>query len=195
MKFFGTELNQLLSQAGAQLPRSMQRQIVGQSLGDFDVALCLHRVAEQRRPTDLQPAMTIAPNALDSLIEFLLSTRNKPKPGWLTVSFDDGYLDAANYIDDRAQRFRDVQFSFFVCPEKSHRQVGFRWDLAEEQVKQGVSPLQAASDMDQTLDLATENDRSDLTALAKLSEYALASIDRILALRRHPNVIIGNHFN
>jgi peptidoglycan/xylan/chitin deacetylase (PgdA/CDA1 family) len=152
----------------------------------------MHRVSEQRRPTDAQPYLTIAPQELDALIELMLSARPDGEQGWLTVTFDDGYEDALEYVRSRAERFPKVEFLFFVCPEKSKERVGFRWDLEEEKAK--AAQAEALRVLD-SLDVTAENRRPELRGLSDRSEYKLADLEALKALKDHENVDLGNHTN
>src|SRR5205085_7432298 len=58
---------------------------------------------------------------------FLLEAR-----GELIVSFDDGYRDAAGYVLSRAPLFPQVEWIYFICPEKTERGAGFEWDAAPD---------------------------------------------------------------
>ncbi len=155
--------------------------------------MCLHRVANDRRPGEWDPSLTIAPGELDALLEFLLSTRPRTQ-SWLTVAFDDGYEDAAQYILTRVDRFPTVEWLYFVCPEKTERRVGFRWDLYEQKKKAGV-PVDFDRVMFGDLDVEAENRRSDLKGLCTLPEYRLADVEMCRQLQRLPRVTLGNHTN
>jgi len=149
------------------------------------VALCFHRVADRRRPGELVPKLTIPAAEIDALIRFLLDTVPRDDR-WLTVSFDDGYRDGAEYVLDRAPRFPQIEWIYFVCPEKTERQVGFRWDLAEVR---GRSTLFAP------LDPAAENLRDELRAVAALPQFALAEVATCREIQRLPHAALGNHGN
>lgn len=152
-------------------------------------------MAPRARPTDWQPGLNMPPDELDSLMELLLSSRPGRADGWLTVSFDDGYQDSAEYIRTRAPRFPDVEFIFFVCPEKLERRVGFRWDLAEEAMIAGQPADRASALCDAPVVAGVENTRQELTALAALPQYRLATVAETLELTQLPNVKLGNHTN
>src|SRR5688500_8648063 len=98
---------------GKRVPRAVLLASVRASVRDLHVSLCLHRVLEVRRASDPQPALTIAPGELDELIGMFIEVR--PENPRLTVTFDDGYADAAQYVADRAPRFPTVEFLVFVC--------------------------------------------------------------------------------
>lgn len=72
---------------------------------DHRLSVVFHRVAETR------DKLTMPAREIDALIDFLLRVR-----GEVTVSFDDGFADAAEYVRDRASRFAGVRWLFFVCP-------------------------------------------------------------------------------
>ena len=101
-------LDRKLARAGWFVPAPARRALLAASLAGADLALCLHRV----RPPgarDFVPGMAIRDRDLDATIELLLASR--PRAGrWLTVTFDDGYEDAAAWVDARAARFREVDF-------------------------------------------------------------------------------------
>jgi peptidoglycan/xylan/chitin deacetylase (PgdA/CDA1 family) len=150
------------------------------SLAGLSLALCLHRLSRTRRDE-----LHTSPEELDRFIERARRARSKEglahRP-WLTVTFDDGYESACRYIESRAEQFPDVEFVIFVCPEKAERGAGFRWDLRDETRWQHC-------------DIATENRRLDLQAIAVKPENRLASIDELRRLRRFSNAHVGNHTN
>jgi peptidoglycan/xylan/chitin deacetylase (PgdA/CDA1 family) len=161
------------------------------ALGNRSIALCFHRVVtEARRSGELDAKLAMPEAEIDRLISFLLNAARR-RGRWLTVCFDDGYRDAAEYILSRAPRFSDVEWIFFVCPAKIETQVGFRWDLAETQLAHGreQSIIHAPGDPE------TENLRADLRGLASDPRFALASIDLCRRLSALPNVQLGNHTN
>jgi len=153
-------------------------------LGGRRIALCFHRVADRRRPRELIPKASMPAGEIDRLIELLLQACK------LTVSFDDGYRDSAEYVLSRAPRFADVEWLYFVCPEKTERRAGFRWDLAETRPE-----LSAESVMFGPVDLAGENSRAELLRLAAEPAFELASLDTCRQIQRLPNAALGNHTN
>ncbi len=173
---------------GERMPSNALRALLRTSLAGRNVALCLHRVAVAPRATDEQPYLTIPPDVLDKLIELLLSTREDAGQ-WLSVTFDDGYEDAARYVESRAARYPSVEFLLFVCPEKTDRQVGYRWDLAE------VEGQRIADLPDDRLDVEAENAREELQKLARAPAFRLASADQLRGLQGFSNVFLGNHTN
>ncbi len=181
--------------AGQHLPSLALKPLLGESLRGLGVSLCLHRMADVDRPTDWQPGLNMPPAELDTLIELLLATRPGEASGWLTISFDDGYDDAARYIASRAPRFRDVEFMFFICPEKLENRSGFRWDAAEESMKSGTPRAAAMMLVDAPVNVTTENARAELKVLAEAPDYRLASLEAVRELARLPNVRLGNHTN
>ena len=130
---------------------------------------------------------------LDELLESLHATRRES--GWLTLSFDDGYQDSADYIRSRAPRYPGVNFLLFVCPEKTERGVGFRWDAWEKLRSRG----KATGTLDEFLAferiIDTENTRADLIDAGKDPLFRLASVEECLSLKKLPNVALGNHTN
>jgi hypothetical protein len=114
-----------LARVGArQLSRNQVRALLRSSLGELHLALCLHRVSHG----GALGAFTIEADALDELIELLCATRPTATCRWLTVSFDDGYHDAACYVASRARIFPDVEWLVFVCPERHERREKYSWD-------------------------------------------------------------------
>ena len=186
-------LNDLAYQAGGVLPSGVLKKALGASLADLGCALCLHRALPVTRPTDWQPGLNMPPEEIDALIELLLTARPGRASGWLTVSFDDGYRDSAEYLRSRATHFPDVEFLFFVCPEKIEHRAGFRWDLAELSLRDGAPRASAMALLDATMDIEKENDRVDLRALAEHPDFQLSTVDELRELRALPNVTIGNH--
>lgn len=181
------------SSAAAESSDRALRAMLRLALGERSLALCLHRIGPRRRPGELLPGLFIEEDKLDRLLEFLLSAR--PEPGWLTLSIDDGYEDAARYVLSRGGRFPQVEFLYFVCPEKCERGAGFRWDLLETLQRRGRRFEAPEEFLSTGLDPARENARDDLRAVAALQEYRLASVELCRDLQRLPNVRLGNHTN
>lgn len=153
------------------------------ALGERSVALCFHRVLNgPRRKGELRPKLSMPSAEIDALLGAVQTACR----GKLTVSFDDGYRDSAEYILSRAGRHPDVEWLFFLCPQKTERRAGFRWDLAERRADLDPEETLAAP-----VDLAAENDRADLRGLADdLAELALCR-----EVQRLPNAMLGNHTN
>jgi hypothetical protein len=163
-------------------------------LGDRRVALCFHRVLRgSRRDGELLPKLTMPEAEIDRLIRFVLDGARRREP-WLTVCFDDGYLDAAEYVLSRAPQLPEVEWLVFVCPEKTERQAGFRWDLAEA-LRGADESIDATSIIYAPVDPSSENVRSELRSLASDRRYALADVETCRRLQRLPNVSLGNHSN
>ncbi|MHB8878031.1 MAG: polysaccharide deacetylase family protein [Myxococcaceae bacterium] len=184
----------VVGRAGRFAPSFVLRPLLKAVVGRRAIALCLHRVSEERRPSDFQPELTIDPLELDRLIGLLLSA-GREAAGWLTVTFDDGYEDAARYVKTRAARFPGVEFLVFVCPEKSERRAGFRWDLVETRALAGAPLAVAKEAFDLPLDVEGENGRDELLALGGTAAFRLADLGLLNELRALPNVALGNHTN
>lgn len=164
------------------------------ALGDLCAALCLHRVGEAPEGAFL-PQMTMPEEELDELVELLVGSR-RASDRWLSVTFDDGYADSVEYVASRAERFPEVEFLVFACPEKAERRAGFRWDLVDRDVRRGRKLEEAwYAYMDEPRDVLAENSRAELRALAALPDYRLATLDELRAIARLPNVELGNHTN
>ncbi|MFO0596804.1 MAG: hypothetical protein U0228_15935 [Myxococcaceae bacterium] len=188
--------NELAARVGHSLPAPVRKLMLGRALDGLHLALCLHRVLPAPRPTDWQPGLSIPSDVLCAFLDELLGARTGPARGWLTVTFDDGYADAGAWLREHAPRFPDVEFLFFVCPQKSELRTGFRWDLVEERLKAGVARETALEEAAQVPpDGHAENARDDLKALPSLPTYALSSLEELRALHTLPNVKLGNHTN
>jgi len=124
---------------------------------------------------------------LDALITLLLSACPRNEDGWLTISFDDGYRDAAEYVTSRCSRWPSVRWLVFVCPRKLAARAGFRWDLPEGAANR--DPFAGA------YDVSAENLRSDLRGLADAPECQLASVEECRRLAELSGVTLGNHTN
>jgi peptidoglycan/xylan/chitin deacetylase (PgdA/CDA1 family) len=155
------------------LPDAAVSRALGAALGQANVALCLHRV--QKTPSQL----VIDPGNLDALIELLLRARVDGRRH-LTVTFDDGYADAAEYVESRHARYPDVTWLVFVCPEKLTTRAGFRWD---------------AADGDAPLDVRAENGRAELRGLGDAKASRLMTVAECHRLQKLTNVVLGNHTN
>lgn len=183
-----------VSRLGGRLPDSVIRVVLRTALGDGSLALCLHRVGDRPSPRSAAVAScTIAADRLDRLIDLLRASRPPGPTPWLTVTFDDGYDDAASYVGSRAPRYPDLEFIFFVCPEKTERGAGFRWDAVDEALGSGRSPGDAVAES--PADVLLENDRVGLRGLGRREAYRLADVATVCALGRLPNVALGNHTN
>ena len=104
------------------------------------MALCFHRVRQVRPDEALFPEMSCPEAEIDALIDLLLEAGDRDRR-WLTIAFDDGYRDAAEYLRARAQRYPEVEWLFFVCPRKVERRAGFVWDLAERSGKGAAADI------------------------------------------------------
>lgn len=191
---FGLDADTAAAAVGGRLPNAGLTTLLRQALRGRQLALCLHRIAPTARATDWQPGLNLAPAELDALIELLLSAGDGARD-FLTVTFDDGYDDAARYVLERAPRWPQVTFLFFVCPQKSEARAGFRWDLVEQAVRNGQRLEDASGLLTAPAELAAENSRPELRALPTLPEFQLASLDALRALAELPNVSLGNHTN
>lgn len=166
--------------------------LLRRSLGGKKLALCFHRTGV-RREGELLPKLTSPSADIDALLDLLLRGAGR-RDRWLTISFDDGYREAAEYVLDRAPRFPEVEWLFFVCPQKIERGVGFRWDLAE--VRRRADPtFSLDAELAAPIDLSAENLRADLVDLASRPEFALADVETCRAIQRLPNAALGNHTN
>jgi len=188
------ELRKLFSIAAALVPTPLLRRWLLWAIRDLCIALCFHRVSAKKRATDPQPELTVAPAVLDELLAFLTSSM-PVAPARLFLCFDDGYADAAKYVAARAPVHPSVQWLFFVCPEKTEKRAGFRWDLyeaiAEGQKRQG--DLDCFLDAD--LDIDSENGRPELRRIAKSVAFPLATVSECAQLASLRNVSLGNHTN
>lgn len=179
--------DELAALTGRWLPGLALKALVRSALEGLGVSLCLHRLAARPRPTDWQPGLSIPAPELDELIEGLLAAR----PRRLSITFDDGYREVAGYLATRAPRYPEVDFTFFICPEKVEARAGFRWDLVEESIKAGHDLR--AEVLNAPAELAMENARPELLALPALADYELCTLEELKALTKLPNVRLGNH--
>lgn len=188
------QLRRLFSAAAALVPLALLKRWLAWSTRDLCVALCFHRVSVQKRATDPQPDLTVAPELLDELLAFL--TRSMPAaPAQLFFCFDDGYADAAQYVAARAPVHSSVQWLFFVCPEKTEKRAGFRWDLYEANAAAQSRRADLDSFLDQDLDIDTENRRPELQQIAQSATFPLATVSECAQLASFKNVSLGNHTN
>jgi hypothetical protein len=175
------------------LPIGLLRAILRESLRDLSLALYLHRVNETHRPTDATKGLTIKGTSLDVVLDELSALAPHTK---VTVSFDDGYEDAVEYVSSRANRFADLRFLFNVCPEKLEQRAGFRWDLLEQLRSKNATPEGRPDQfLWQGARVAEENSRKELIGLGDTEPFRMASIAQVQALAKHPNVELGNHSN
>lgn len=173
----GVDWHRLAMTCAGLLPDAQIWRLFQLSVTGVDVALCLHHVSRRYRDELTMPA-----HELDAFLERAAQIQNGGRSRWLTVSFDDGYLDAWHYIMTRARRFPNMDWLLFVCPAKSEHQTGFRWDLVDV-------------DNDSPRDVRLENHRVDLKSAVQLSDTHLATVEQCRALRIFENVHLGNHTN
>ena len=176
--------DRLVTLVGDRLPLPLCARLLGAALGDARVALCMHRIGEFTGAPG-EPHVTCRAATLDALVGALLATRPATAAPWLTVSFDDGYLDAVEYVRSRAPRFPTVEWLLFVCPEKAERGAGYRWDVPG-------APRGWAKD---AIDPATENDRADLLAAGRDERSRVASVAEVRAALIDGIASAGNHTN
>lgn len=175
------------------LPRSVGTSLLEKWTAGLELALCLHRVGDEARPSDPQPVQTIPARTLDELLEMTATARRSGVgPARLTVTFDDGYRDAVEYVASRAPRHPDVDWVVSICPEKLVLRSGFRWDLWEEDPATRPLPL-CLEAMQRGVHPLYENRRPELLGLADKADYALATVEECRALLHIPNVRLANH--
>ena len=167
--------------------------IFRRGLGDRRLALCFHRIANVHREGELLPKLTMAAAQIDSIIEFLLAAARR-HDRWLTISFDDGYRESAEYVLDRAPRWPEVEWLYLVCPQKVEMRAGFRWDLAEIHRRDDPA-LDVDSIIFAPVDRCAENLRTDLRNLTTQPQFALADVETCERIQRMPNAELGNHSN
>lgn len=183
----------MIDAAALLLPTPVVRAVYARACAGLGVAVCLHRVGRPLRPHVGDPDAHVTHAQLDELLALLA-----PRPGSrtaprVTFTFDDGYLDAWRYVSRRAAHHREVEWLFFVCPEKVRLRAGYRWDLAENRAR---GPAYDASRDDvATLNIVAENVRADLRDVVDDPDHALATVEQCDALADHPNVQLGNHTN
>jgi hypothetical protein len=173
-------------------PVSILRFAYKRATAGLSVAVCLHRVSPKRRPRDPYPQTTATPDDIDTFLRIAASKSETEKPR-LSMCFDDGYSDSAEYIASRAPLYPAVEWGFFVCPEKIVKRAGFRWDLYEMVGGEGRTHLRAA--LRRELNVGKENDRPELHDVGSRPEFALATLERCRELAAMPNVVLGNHTN
>lgn len=180
-------LSLLKLQIAQSIPLSVYRPMLRRAFGDNMVALCLHRVAEQHRRTDPYPANTFVEGQLLELLDLLYGQLGSR----LIITFDDGYLDAIEFVETHSARYPKAEFILFLCPEKLVSKRGYRWDLVElrDQPKSQLAHIHS------NLDIRTENQRLDLEEVYRDSRFSLASVKRIVQVGRLANVSLGNHSN
>ncbi len=159
---------------------------------DIDVAAAFHQIIDQRRPHEGAGFCNHLRSDFVETVAFLDSLQQPSTDVWVT--FDDGYAKAAEALENVAPQFPSMRFVFFVCPEKTSKKVGFRWD-AWERLHEKNGPVPEFDDFDSEPATAEENSRLDLLESAKDERFLLASEEQCRSLQRHPNVYLGNHTN
>ncbi len=170
------------------MPRAVLQRIVGRAVGDLGIAVCLHRVGLDTDDEQLLPWLAHDPREIDELIELFARA-----PGRLTISFDDGYADAYEYVRDRAPRHPDVAWLYMVCPKRTVDRRGFPWDLwvlADNE----RAPLKFLDEWAEHVDGgALEFDDAAAVGVAEHPSYQLATVEQCRELAALPNVELGNH--
>jgi hypothetical protein len=188
---------EVLGRIAAAMPWPVLRRLVARQTRGMSLAFCLHRVGHERRPYEVEPALTVPETVLDEFVEQMCHARREHHGGaCLTLAFDDGYADAVEYVAARAPRYPQVEWLLFVCPSKIHRGVGFRWDAYEAHLEQGRSvPSMRSFIQPPDADYRAEHEREDLAEVAKQDRFALATHEQLLEVAALPNVALGNHSN
>jgi peptidoglycan/xylan/chitin deacetylase (PgdA/CDA1 family) len=171
----GPDWDALAMSAARALPADAVWRLFELAVHDVCVALCLHRVSRTRRDR-----YTIDERELDEFVERASAIHHRLPGPWLSITFDDGYEDAARFIESRAPRHSGVEWMLFVCPEKAENQAGFRWDLGDSD----ATPF----------DILRENSRPDLKDVAQRL-YRVAGTAHCKELAQLSNVRVGNHTN
>jgi hypothetical protein len=186
-----TSAAEKLVAAVARLPVAVVLGLLRLGVGSRCLAVCLHQVRGNDDPPHPFGDGSSREADVDALVEGLASAL--PRPRQLCVTFDDGYLAAADFVRARAPRFPAVEWLFFVCPQKIERRDGFRWDARLERLREreGARPARGAA--------AAPPSNGDaplsLEGLADHPSYRLASVEECRSLARLPNVALGNHSN
>lgn len=174
--------------AATLLPAPAVRRIVAWATRGFDVAVCLHRVL----PSDLahvtMPGLTNTEEEIDRLLECFSSV-----PERITMTFDDGYDDAREFIARRAPIHPDIRWIFMICPEKTVERRSFPWDdwTVDGHDERGGDFLGSWEER-------TRNQRDSARGVATradLEPYRLATADQCRDLAALANVELGNHTN
>lgn len=160
----------------------------------FSIAICLHRVSNERRQSDPYPPNTIETEKLDKIIK-IISPFYENNTETLTLTFDDGYQDSYDYIKKNAPMHPHIEWIFFVCPEKIEKQVGFRWDAYENLDPKEKSEISFSQFISRTNHDEKENEQSCLKRIAQMDAYKIASYDDCKALTEITNTKLGNHTN
>lgn len=193
LRCMGRNLSSVVLRGLASLDADALGALFRRALGDRRLALCFHRIGDVRREGELLPKLSMAAEGIDTMIAFLLAAARR-NDRWLTVTFDDGYRESAEFVLERAPRWPEVEWLYFVCPQKVESQVGFRWDLAEMRRRDDPA-LDVESIIFAPLQPGGENLRADLRRLAAQPEFALAEVGMCERIQRLPNAELGNHTN
>ncbi len=172
----------LARRAAPLLPRWALRRCLQVVSRHDDVALCLHRVGGIGAVPALPSPTTIPASVLDDLIDLASGVRTGRR--WLTLSFDDGYVDAVTYVGTRGPRHPEIDWRLFVCPDKAARRVGFRWDAGMDP----ASPLPAT-----LVALSAEHRRQSLAAAGVDPTAALADPEELASVAALVPGVLGNH--
>lgn len=155
------------------------------ALAGREAALCLHRVGGMIGGVgEDHTGLTIPSRVLDDLLNQVKHIDADRR--WLTLSFDDGYPDALDFVATRAPDHPLVGWRVFVCPAKAAGRSGFRWDA-------GLDPF---GDLPATTTaLASENERPELLVAGSRRVSALATPAAIRRVMADFPGVVGNHSN
>ncbi|MFK7918039.1 MAG: hypothetical protein AB8G14_08190 [Ilumatobacter sp.] len=168
-------------------PAGIARRLSLRLIGDDPVALCFHRVGDDSvRAGMLMPELCHDAAIIDELIEWLA-----PVPGGLTMSFDDGYADAAEYVSARAPRHPEVSWHFMVCPQKTIDRNGFPWDDWIDRPAHG-EVAEFLAEWKHLFESAGPLARGSVGG-ADREHCRLATVEECRALASFDNVQLGNH--
>lgn len=168
------------------LPQSWLQRLVARSTTNLGVAICAHRVGGADADEILQLDSFLEAEELDRLIDAFARV-----PTRLTITFDDGYDDARQYVAERAPKNPDVTFLLMLCPEKTVDRRGFAWDqwMVEDR---GTDPAEFVDTWRDELEAGLKDGRS-VAGLADEDPYTLATVQACLDVAELSNVELGNH--
>ncbi len=179
-------IDQSLEFVAALLPHAALTRLSARATDGFHVALCLHRVLPEHRADVTMPGLVHTEEEIDLLLKCF-----ERHPERITMTFDDGYDDAREFIQSRAPEHPDVQWIFMICPEKTIRRRSFPWD---DWMVDGYD--ESSRDFFRSWEehARRKSDRArGVATRADLEPYRLATADQCHELAELPNVELGNH--
>ena len=143
-----------------QIERALQK-----SLGGASLAICLHRITDSNEETTKSP-LTITTKTLEKILHSLNHVSQGHGAGEILVTFDDGYSETLEFIENKKHLFPNLSWIYFICPQKCARNENYVWDREETT----ISSLEKCLEASQKYSFKIGNHTNTHRAISTLSD-------------------------